>query len=231
MTAKWVKLMNCRDAIEAETIRNRLATAGIAAVVQGAEVGTALSYVGVAIGYPNIEVDSADLVRARDLLEADRVSRQTVGAWTCSRCGEFNEPSFELCWSCNKTRSEDDAIADFEPNFGERSGGVGGMAKPAVAHDRSGPYDPLDFAQEASAGQQVASDQEAQEAVNRAFAAAIFGGFLPVLVFNVYSMAILCRVAIRHPIAVQTHALKFYSAWLGNVIGIAVFIVVVFGLL
>ncbi len=96
MTAKLVKLMSCRDAIQAETIRNRLETAGIMAVVQGAEVGTTLSYVGVAIGYPNIEVDANDLSRARELLDADRVSLQTAGAWNCSRCDEFNEPAFEV---------------------------------------------------------------------------------------------------------------------------------------
>jgi len=195
MTGQLVKLMGCRDAIQAETIRNRLEAAGIMAVVQGAEVGTALSYVGVAIGYPNIEVEAKDLKRAEELLAADRVSLQTVGAWTCSRCGEFNEPAFEVCWSCNKSRSDDDprAIVDPEDMTTAPSGTVMG--------DASNPYRPVTWGDSDSTSQKirlgVTIEDEDTEAINRAFIAAVIGAFLPFVIITLYSLAILVRLSLK----------------------------------
>jgi hypothetical protein len=208
MTGQLVKLMGCRDAIQAETIRNRLEAAGIMAVVQGAEVGTALSYVGVAIGYPNIEVEAKDLKRAEELLAADRVSLQTVGAWTCSRCGEFNEPAFEVCWSCNKSRSDDDPRAIVDPEDAETPQSfnlpVGTMTtapSATVMGDASNPYRPFAWGGSDSTSQEIrlgmTIEDEDKEAINRAFIAAVIGAFLPFVIITLYSLAILVRLSLK----------------------------------
>ncbi len=227
MSANLVKLMSCRDAIQAETIRNRLETAGIKAVVQGAEVGTALSYVGVAIGYPNIEVGADDLSRARDLLAADQVSLQTAGAWNCGRCGEFNEPAFEVCWSCNKTRSDEDRRAFFDPEDESRKPSritTGIFAMPSASSpscDVINPYRALDFASEELVSQDdridIAIDNEDQAAINRAFIAAIFGCLMPI-VFTIYSLWILIPISLNRSPAIQTRRKSFYAAWAINLI-------------
>ncbi|HBJ33677.1 MAG TPA: hypothetical protein DDZ51_02720 [Planctomycetaceae bacterium] len=240
MTANLVKLMSCRDAIQAETIRNRLETAGIRAVVQGAEVGTALSYVGVAIGYPNIEVGADDLRRARDLLDADRVSLETAGAWNCSRCGEFNEPAFEVCWSCNKTRSDEDLPASVDPE-GNESG------KPSIRsteiftttsgnrsyRDGNNPYQPLDFTNQESASHNdemgAKIDQKENEAIDRAFIAAVFGGFLPIMIFTIYSLSILVPLSFKRYPATYTRPKRFYGAWAINLLVTGVFFAMLLG--
>lgn len=205
MTGQLVKLMGCRDAIQAETIRNRLEAAGIMAVVQGAEVGTALSYVGVAIGYPNIEVDAKDLKRAEELLAADRVSLQTVGAWTCSRCGEFNEPAFEVCWSCNKSRSDDDPRAIVDPeapqHFHLPVGTMTTAPLATVSGDASNPYRPFAWGGGDATSQGIRHampiEVEDKEAINRAFIAAVIGAFLPFAIITLYSLAILVRLSLK----------------------------------
>lgn len=208
MTGHLVKLMSCRNAIEAETIRNRLETAGIMAVVQGAEVGTALSYVGVAIGYPNIEVEEKNLKRAQELLAADRISLQTVGAWTCSRCGEFNEPAFEVCWSCNKSRSDDDQRAFVDPEevespqpFNLPAGTMTTAASGTLIGDASNPYRPIAWGGDDSTSQEirlgVTLEDEDNEAINRAFIAAVIGGTLPIVIITIYSLAILARLSLK----------------------------------
>lgn len=208
MTGRFVKLMGCRDAIQAETIRNRLEAAGIMAVVQGAEVGTALSYVGVAIGYPNIEVEEKDLKRAEELLAADRVSLQTVGAWTCSRCGEFNEPAFEVCWSCNKSRSDDDQRTFADPEEGEASqpfklpaGTMTTAPSGTLMGDASNPYRPFAWGGIDSTSQEyrlgVTIEDEDKEAINRAFVSAVIGGILPFVIITLYSLAILGHLSLK----------------------------------
>lgn len=229
MTANLVKLMSCRDAIQAETIRNRLETAGIKAVVQGAEVGTALSYVGVAIGYPNIEVAADDLSRAHDLLAADQVSLKTAGAWNCGRCGEFNEPAFEVCWSCNKTRSDEDRRAFFDPEDNETqkpsSSPTGLFSTPTGSsknQDAKNPYQALDFGSEESTSQDyhlsTAIEDEDKDAIDRAFVAAIFGGFLPIMIFTIYSLSILIPLLFKRYPATYSRPTRFYAAWAINLL-------------
>jgi hypothetical protein len=228
MTANLVKLTSCRNAIEAETLRNRLETAGIMAVVQGAEVGTALSYLGTAIGCPNIEVDSNDLERAKDLLAADRVALETVGDWTCSRCGEFNEPAFEVCWSCNKTRSDEDppgAIApeDYEAqeSFDEVESLFSTTPTNRSTRNPANPYQAPDFGSDVdstpiqSHHDSIDSDYEL---INRAFIAAIFGGFMPIMIFTIYSLSILIPLSLSRPPIIYTRSMKFYGAWAINLL-------------
>ncbi len=229
MTANLVKLMSCRDAIQAETIRNRLETAGIKAVVQGAEVGTTLSYVGVAIGYPNIEVVADDLSRARDLLAADQASLKTAGAWNCGRCGEFNEPAFEVCWSCNKTRSDEDRRAFFDPEDTENpkpssspTGMFASSTGSSTNRDAKNPYQALDFASEEATSQDyhltTTIEDEDKDAIDRAFIAAIFGGFLPIMIFTIYSLSILIPLLFKRYPATYARPTRFYAAWAINLL-------------
>lgn len=100
----------CNSVMEAETVRIRLEAAGIHATIIGAETGVALSYVGAAVGYPQVQVSDADFERACALLHADRQVLQQSQPWTCARCDEPNEAAFEFCWSCNKSREATDPI-------------------------------------------------------------------------------------------------------------------------
>ncbi|WP_144058018.1 hypothetical protein [Novipirellula maiorica] len=108
------------DAFSAETTRIRLAAAGIRSLVTGTDAAVALSMGGAGTDrLVRIEVAPADYQRAIELLAADERLIQSVGPWICSRCDEQNEPAFEVCWSCNKRRSEDDASGRHDPNRDE----------------------------------------------------------------------------------------------------------------
>jgi len=242
MTDDLVKLVSCRDVIEAETIRIRLESAGIAAVVQGGEVATTLSYMGAAVGYPKVEVAEQDYQRAVAILDDDRIAVATAGAWTCGRCGEHNEPAFDVCWSCNKTRTSDDALADSEP--GDRS-----PPQPATTHsslfasavsarpypaDNSGnPYRPISWANDGLAGkkqviiQSPLNNKEFEEEtaeINRALLAAIAGIMFPIFLFTTYSLFLLLRLGFSaQALSLRTNA-KIYAAWIINLIVIALLI-------
>ncbi len=108
--SRFVKLVQCNDVIEAESIRIRLITDGIPAVIQGGEVATTLSPIVGTMGYLRVEVPEEELDRAKTLLASDREMVASAGDWNCSRCGEHNEPAFELCWSCGQPRDRQGPI-------------------------------------------------------------------------------------------------------------------------
>jgi hypothetical protein len=112
---KRVTLRRCSNVIEADTLRIRLAAAGIDAVIQGGEGFTALGQIGGAAGYPQLDVRSEDYDRAVAVLQADESASEHAKPWICSRCDERNEATFDLCWSCQKTRDESDQAVAKNP--------------------------------------------------------------------------------------------------------------------
>jgi len=240
MTDELVKLVSCRDVIEAETIRIRLESAGIAAVVQGGEVATTLSYMGAAVGYPKVEVPEQDFQRAVAILDDDRIAVATAGAWTCTRCGEHNEPAFDVCWSCNKTRSSDDAPASSEPidQFERQTKPThaslfapSSSAQSSPAESHKNPYRPIAWANDQLGSQDVTpvelpltrgSLEEEKREVNRALLAAIAGIIFPIALFTLYSLILLLRLgSTAQAISLRTNA-KFYTSWAINLIVVAV---------
>lgn len=234
-----VNLKRCRDVIEAETLRIRLASAGIHAVVQGGQTATALSYVGSAVGYPQVEVANDDYQSALAVLEADRVALATAGGWVCSRCDEYNEPSFDICWSCNKTRGPEDGFeyaraGDIERQTGDDPSGespspfaMAGFRQKDGNPESGNPYRPLDWQ---GNGPNV-SDQRGEsidevadtETINRAFTAAICGLFLPmILIFNAYSIFLLLSLSFGHRVTRPPRTAKWYAAWAINALGIVI---------
>ena len=103
MSDRFSVLRECKDQFEAETIRIRLATDKIPVLITGTDPNVALSLGGAATARPvRVEVDRSDLYRADALLRMDSLRAQQSDSWICSRCHEQNEPTFDVCWSCNK---------------------------------------------------------------------------------------------------------------------------------
>jgi len=239
-----VNLKRCRDVIEAETLRIRLASAGIHAVVQGGQTATALSYVGSAVGYPQVEVTEDDYQSAVAILEADRVALATAGGWGCSRCGEYNEPSFDICWSCNKTRGPEDRVQHAEADGAGRHPvddpsdesaspfAVAGIKQRDGNRDSGNPYRPLDWQGDdwrgdgpygsAQCGESL-YELEDTRTIDRAFTAAICGLFVPmILIFNAYSIYLLLRLAFVRRGTRPRRTAKWYAAWAINALGIGI---------
>lgn len=108
--AHTMKSMNdiyrCADRVEAETIRIRLAAAGITAFVSGDDASTsmAISGGGVNTAIVRVKVAVDDYEHATRILAEDKRGLLTLGSWTCDKCSETNDSSFDLCWNCAENR-------------------------------------------------------------------------------------------------------------------------------
>lgn len=201
------------DRVEAETIRIRLAAAGIPAFVTGTDAATALGLGGAATWrMVRVEVPVEDYVRATLLLEEDQRRIRQAGPWICNRCREQNEAAFEVCWSCAKPRSKDDLRGriDKEPGYGEDVGleSVISVDSPSVpTPDDRNPYRPVLFDQDTSPRaphrrQDQGGTEQTRESVIRALRAAIVATILFPPLLNLYSIHLLLSVnvdAYREP--------------------------------
>ncbi|MGB7346013.1 MAG: hypothetical protein WBD20_17480 [Pirellulaceae bacterium] len=96
---------------EAEILRTRLDAAGILSIVDGAEVASMFSNIGMALAKVQLKVAPEDYDRAVGILAEDERLRGELTAWSCVRCDEHNDASFELCWNCSKQRDDLDPQA------------------------------------------------------------------------------------------------------------------------
>ncbi|PAY19842.1 hypothetical protein CKO51_08985 [Rhodopirellula sp. SM50] len=198
------------NAVEAEILRARLDAAGIFAVVNGGEVATMLSHIGSAVVRVRVEVAPEDFERAKEILETDEIERSERTAWQCSRCDERNEPLFDLCWSCGKTRDESDLsrpLLEFELPVIRESGPMVVADQPPRKPVSSNPYAPVLIPNE-DCGPRSESDQAEQdsrdaELVARIFRGAVIGIFIlpPLLTFYVLFLLVfeVPRAAYRDP--------------------------------
>jgi hypothetical protein len=89
------------DTQEAHLIQTALADAGIEAHV----VGDQLQYVqAVSPTAVRVWVKTEQFDQAREIIanhQPHAPSTAPVGSeWNCPKCGEENEPTFEICWNC-----------------------------------------------------------------------------------------------------------------------------------
>ncbi|HBV62111.1 MAG TPA: hypothetical protein DEF45_03725 [Rhodopirellula sp.] len=104
---KFAVLRECADQFEAQTIRIRLATEKIPVLITGTDPNVALSLGGAPTSRPvRVEVEHSDFERADTLLKLDHLRATQAESWICCRCHEQNEPTFDVCWSCNKMHEE-----------------------------------------------------------------------------------------------------------------------------
>lgn len=79
-------------------------------LITGTDPNVALSLGGASTSRPiRVEVKHSDFERADTLLKQDHLRAKRVDSWICRRCHEQNEPTFDVCWSCNKIHEESDA--------------------------------------------------------------------------------------------------------------------------
>jgi hypothetical protein len=110
MGDQMIDIYRCADRVEAETIRIRLAAAGIAAFVSGDDAVTSMAVNGggVNTAIVVVEVANDDYEHATRILAEDSRRRLTLGPWTCDQCSENNDSAFDLCWNCGNERPDVD---------------------------------------------------------------------------------------------------------------------------
>jgi hypothetical protein len=105
-----VLLYRARDRVEATLLAHALDNASIRADLAGGNSQMMYGEVGAteALG-TDLWVRREDFERGRKVIQDyhAHVSPATGAAWTCSTCGETNEPGFDICWSCRSARAPD----------------------------------------------------------------------------------------------------------------------------
>ncbi|QEG42889.1 putative signal transducing protein [Roseimaritima ulvae] len=185
--------------VEAETIRIRLVDADIPAVVTGTDAGVALSMGGAGTDrLVRVEVAEADYDRANEILRADQARMRDAKPWICSRCGEPNEPAFEVCWSCGKPLADVDQRgaptplkpSDFTVDAPREE------APPELDADPN-PYRPARLPSGtaiARPGVDVERQEDLEEQVRRAFLSSMVGLLVCPPLVNFYSLALVLMV-------------------------------------
>ena len=104
-----VVLRRFSDSVAAETLRGRLAVAGIDVYVRGTSIEAAFGLGGAPTSSGlRVEIAKDDVDAALRVMEEDDRLREIAGDWICSRCDEDNDASFEFCWKCQKERGPND---------------------------------------------------------------------------------------------------------------------------
>ena len=98
------ELYQARDPVEAQLLKDFLASYHIETVTQGEYLSGAAGELS-ALQFPVIWVtDDRDVQRGRELIGFFFEHESAGSPWCCSQCDENNEGQFHLCWQCGATR-------------------------------------------------------------------------------------------------------------------------------
>lgn len=84
--------------------KNILTSEGIKAFIRNEHLGSIVGEMPFQEVWPELWVENdLDYDRAVQLIDANTILEESSGAsWSCSECGEENEPQFGACWRCGK---------------------------------------------------------------------------------------------------------------------------------
>ena len=104
-----VRLYRAPDAVEAALLVHVLGSDGIPARQVGGAATLLWGELGADALLVEVWVPPDRLAEARQSVDryyASRAERQPArSSWACPGCGEKNEGSFEICWSCQAERA------------------------------------------------------------------------------------------------------------------------------
>lgn len=90
----------------ANNIKNLLEAESIESFIKNEFAQGALGEVSAFDSWPEVwVVDEAHYQRASEIVAAAQ-QHQASGDWSCPQCAEKNDPSFEICWSCQYERTQ-----------------------------------------------------------------------------------------------------------------------------
>lgn len=87
-------------------LRNLFESAGIAVQMKNEFLYSAAGELPPTATWPELWVEEADLARAEAVLAEAFADKSDLPHWQCSRCGEWIEGQFDLCWQCGSPRPE-----------------------------------------------------------------------------------------------------------------------------
>jgi hypothetical protein len=198
-------IRSCSDRFEAESLRIRLAEAGIRAVITGTDMETALGLGGAGtMRLVRLEVATEDAKRATLILAEDERIARTAGPWICSRCREQNEATFDVCWSCSKRRSDDKQQEQADTSAHQAAMTPASTPQMPPSHDSSEETESVNpeqssFAETDDVSEAIVAANDERigtldEDVLRAFRAAVIGAIVFPPLVSFYSLYLLIRL-------------------------------------
>lgn len=228
---KLVQIDAFFDSLSAYQAQNWLDQEGVIAFVEDANANAAL-YVGSALSGVKLLVAFQDQERARRLLLQYHSQNSSRTTWYCGECKEFNEPSFDLCWSCGKNREDVEVPA---PTASPKRGLEVVSDDLRVADipekiESDNPYQPPLVMLPAIHRREEQADTEnieqTEEVIQRAWRASILGLILPIPLLQLYSIFLLLGVDGNVPISKKSK-LQFKLAWSFNIFVVLIVCLVV----
>ena len=102
-----IKLYTAADIIEAQLLKKLLASKGIATTLKNENLQSGVGEIPFVETWPELWLlDLHDLDLAQQVLN-EFVNRKTASDWVCTICNERNPGSFEICWMCAGTSTDD----------------------------------------------------------------------------------------------------------------------------
>jgi hypothetical protein len=221
------------DRFEAETIRNRLALAGIQAAMVGTDAATALGMGGAPPSrLVRIEVRREDLQQAQQILAEDKRRAALSETWRCADCGEVNEATFDLCWNCGSELSSSTVTSSNATDSVPPPNPITAPAAAAAGLPDGNPYRPVVVGDLAAAppDQNPHPSEDLAQEVRRAFFAAVIGWFVVPPLPSLYSIYCLLRLPALLP---HRPALRYgvLAAWCLNLMSIIAWPLLYFAIL
>lgn len=97
------RLLSTESLADLGHYRNLLEQAGIACIIKNDQLSGALGEIPFLECLPELWiVDDAAFEAAQRLLADASGTEPRQAAWRCTRCGEFNEAQFGVCWQCGE---------------------------------------------------------------------------------------------------------------------------------
>ena len=108
------EVYSAADTQEAHLIKAMLEEAGVEARVVGDHLQNAIGVLPAVTIASRVWVNTEDFDQARKIIADHQARRQSSSSatpaseWKCGKCGEPNEPSFEICWNCQAARDREE---------------------------------------------------------------------------------------------------------------------------
>jgi hypothetical protein len=89
-------------------LRNVLEQADIACLIKNEQLSGGLGEIPFLECLPELWIVRDEQVPRAEQLLAELKNADTTGpAWTCTACGELNEPQFGVCWRCGSADGDE----------------------------------------------------------------------------------------------------------------------------
>jgi hypothetical protein len=83
------------------SIKNLLELNGIECFLKNEHSASVAGNLGIGLSEAELWVlHSADMVKAKALIDDVNRNAPTEPEWTCAKCGEKNDGNFQICWKC-----------------------------------------------------------------------------------------------------------------------------------